>query len=251
MIVDAHGHVGTALKFYSIRITSVEDLIKEIDKYGVDKIVVSDLKSIQYDCKEGNAELKKDWDKYPDRIIPLCTVHARYYDDVQDLIDLYIGEYGFKGIKLHPELHSYPANCRAVYQVFEKVSEFDVPVKFHSGDPYVGGFCKPQYIGEIAGAFPEITVIMAHMGVSDWLEGIEVAIEHPNIILDTTGATINYGMVEFAVEMVGAERIIWGSDTPLYTIISGLSKVTDGGLSEDAKEKVLSENALRIFNEVA
>jgi len=247
VVIDFHGHLGTAYKMYPLRHRTPEAMIAEMDRCGIDKLVISSFESILYYPASGNDVVREACQRYPGRLIPLFCVHPRYGDEALREIDRCAGEWGWRGMKLHPESHQYRADGPQVMRIVERAARHGCFVKFHSGDAMVGTYCPPRSIGAVAARFPGTTFIMAHMGVTDWQEGIEVAIEHPNIILDTTGCVIDMGMIEYAVEAIGHQRLVWGSDFSMYPFELGLSKLMDSHLTPEQKDAILGANALRLL----
>jgi len=88
---------------------------------------------------------------------------------------------------------------------------------------------------------------MAHMAEEAWFEGISTAAEHPNIVLDTTGSFNWYRVINFAMERVGEDRIVFGMDFPAYNPGPELAKVTEADITDAQKEKILWKNAVRIL----
>ena len=68
-----------------------------------------------------------------------------------------------------------------------------------------------------------------------------------NIILDTCSSTVDMGFVERAVERLGAERIVFGSDVPLFDPWCQLEKVKSAEIDEEDKRLILGENIARIL----
>lgn len=247
MIIDGHAHLGTMIKLYSLRVQTIDETITEMDRCGIEQIVISHINSITYDFREGNTDLKAAVDRFPDRILPFFAIHPRHWDVAGDEIKRCAGEWGWVGLKLHPEFHVYPANCRSAIDVIGATQAYGCVVMIHSGDRYTGVYSAPGMIADVARQLPETTIIMAHMGASDWQEAIEWAEVYPNLVLDTTGSLNWYGLVESAVERLGAERVIWGSDFPLFPFEMGLSKVADSEVDPKAKALILGENIRRIM----
>ncbi len=245
MIIDGHAHIGTYSKFHHLRVQTIQETIEEMDIAGVERMVVSHLESFSYDFVEGNERLKDDIEKYPRRFIPFFNVHPRYEEESVTEIEKCAGDWGWRGLKLHPQYQMYPANSYAVKKVIEQASKYECVILYHSGDNFVGSLCSPSLIADVAREFPETTIIMGHMGVSDWPEAIEAAKVYKNIILDTTSCIINYGVVEYAVKYAGRQRVIWGSDFPFYPFRLGLSKIIDSELDERTKEFILGKNIER------
>lgn len=247
MIIDGHAHLGTSIKLYSLRIRDIEGTIREMDRCGIEQIVISHINAISYDCREGNEALKAAVDRFPDRIIPFFGVHPRQWEDARDELARCAGEWGWVGLKLHPEFHVYPANCRSVLEVLAAAEPYRCVVMIHSGDRVTGVNSAPAMIADVARQFPRTPIIMAHMGASDWQEAIEWAELYPNLILDTTGALNWYGIVEYGVERLGPRRLIWGSDFPLFPFEMGLSKFMDSDVDDEAKKLIGGENIRRIM----
>ena len=248
MIIDGHAHIGSSVKFYPIKTRTVEKTIDAMDKACVEKMVVSHIESISYDVIAGNQRLKNDIEKFPGRFIPFFSVNPRYEEQAVAEIEKCAGDWGWRGLKLHPEFQTYQANCIKVKRLIEQAAEYNCVVLYHSGDNFVGSYSPPSLIADVAKDFPDTVIVMGHMGVSEWPEAIEVARTYKNIILDTTSCIINYGVVEYAVKHIGKERVIWGSDFPLYPFELGICKITDSELDKESKELILGKNIQRIMD---
>ena len=248
MIIDGHAHIGSYSKFYPMKVRTVEGTIEAMDVAGVEKMVTSHLESFSYDAPNGNQRLKDDIDRFPGRFIPFFSVNPRYEEQAITEIEKYAGNLGWRGLKLHPQFQTYQANCIEVKRLIEQAAKYNCVVLYHSGDNYVGSYSPPSLIADVAKDFPDTPIVMGHMGVSDWPEAIEVARLYDNVILDTTSCTINYGILEYSVKQVGAERLIWGSDFPFYPFQLGISKIIDSELDEDSKEFILGRNIKRIMD---
>ena len=248
MIIDGHAHIGTYGKFYPFKTRTVEGTLEAMDVAGVEKMVVSHLESFSYDAVEGNRRLKDDIDRYPGRFIPFFSVNPRYEEQAVDEIEKCAGDWGWRGLKLHPQFQTYKANCTEIKRLIARAAKYNCVLLYHSGDNFVGSYSPPSLIADVAKEFPDTSIVMGHMGVSEWPEAIEAARLYENIILDTTSCVINYGVVEYAVKHIGKKRVIWGSDFPFYPFQLGISKIIDSELDEDSKEFILGRNIKRIMD---
>ena len=71
---------------------------------------------------------------------------------------------------------------------------------------------------------------------------------HGNVLADTSSArSITPGLIEWAVREVGIDRVLFGTDTPLYHTAIQRGRIDHADLSLDAKRKILRDNALRLF----
>jgi predicted TIM-barrel fold metal-dependent hydrolase len=99
---------------------------------------------------------------------------------------------------------------------------------------------------EIARAYTMLKVILIGMGGLDWRTAIAAAHASTNIVLETSGA-LDRAKLPAAVEAVGAHRLIFGSGTPHVDAAAGLGLVEDSHLTDEARRRILSDNAHRLF----
>ncbi|RLG51382.1 MAG: hypothetical protein DRO00_07280 [Thermoproteota archaeon] len=153
---------------------------------------------------------------------------------------------GFKGIKLHPRNEAFPINSeKLVFPIAELASKLKVPLLFHTGDPDTYGFAQPTLVGDLADTFPEVTIIVGHMGKRLYEDAILVARWFDNIILETSFHTPRE--IRRAVERVGADRVVYGSDMPFGIPEISIMSVRLCKISEKEKELILGLNMARIL----
>ena len=71
---------------------------------------------------------------------------------------------------------------------------------------------------------------------------------HGNVYADTSSArSILPGLIEWAVSEIGAERVLFGTDTPLYHAGMQRARIDQADLPEAAKQAILRDNARRLF----
>ena len=150
-------------------------------------------------------------------------------------IDRTVGDWGFRGIKLHAMADNYSANDPAhVDAVLEAVIRHDVPIWFHTGHlPY----STPMQIARLAARFPEAKLIIGHLGSGMIYDAILCAQARANVWLDISlqGA----GAVHLACAEVPAEKLIFGSDAPYGDMRSTRRAVETSGLSAADQARVL------------
>jgi predicted TIM-barrel fold metal-dependent hydrolase len=155
------------------------------------------------------------------------------------------------GIKLHPEEHQYPIREHGA-AMFELAARHDAVVLVHSGDP----LSLPVDFLPWADEFSNITLLLAHLGNGGGAAGdptLQVraiqASRHGNVLVDTSSArSILPGLVEWAVAEVGAEKILFGTDTPLYSVAMQRARIDQAQISESDKRAILYSNAQRVLD---
>lgn len=242
MIFDCHVHIGKSnwLQIHA----DARDLIEAADKAGIDRMMVTDLTALVYDIEEGNRLMRKAVSEHPDRMTPYYTiVTGRHGKKILEEFERYVTDYGFRGLKIYSVPPLQTIDDPYMIPFIEKAAELRVPILAHSTGPE----CE-----SLSRQVPDCILINAHMGCcpqasGDWHRSVAAAKAFPNILLDTTSSSFDNGMIEFAVEEVGAERILYGSDLPLLDPALQIAKVTETDLLPEEKDLILHGNIERIL----
>lgn len=241
IVVDGHCHVGIGYEYQQ----TADELLQEMDKYGVDRAVICPVdRCIAVDNREGNDFVLDTVRTHRDRFYAFATANpwygARAVEELRRAIDQ-----GARGIKLHPSLQGFLLCDELVYPLVELAQELAVPMFFHTGTP---AFSLPTQLAELAMRFPEVNFIMGHMGSTDFkLEAAAVALLASNIYLDTSW--ILPDLVTRAVAAVGAERVLFGSDSPLSTLHIEMGCRRAAKLTDDMRDQVMGGSMLRLLGE--
>lgn len=141
------------------------------------------------------------------------------------------------GIKLHPAYHKYELEAYAD-RIFTFASKFHAVVLIHPEK-------EASYILPIADRYPDVTFIVAHLGGKAYVDAVEFA-KHKNVYTDTSGiASSNNLMIEYAHSRIGADRILFGTDT--YAAGFQRGRIEFALIPEADKKKILRDNALHLF----
>ncbi len=152
----------------------------------------------------------------------------------------------FLGMKLHPLIDGYHPNEPVVHPLMELLVERSLPVLIHCGHPI---FTLPWSIEELAVNFPDVKVVLGHMGHGNVIyinASIDVAARNPNVYLETSGMPMHTKIKE-AVERVGPERVLYGSDAPFHHPAVEILRVRLCGLEPELVEQVLGANGRALF----
>jgi predicted TIM-barrel fold metal-dependent hydrolase len=243
--IDAHTHFGKGMP-QGIPPDGVEQCIQMMDKIGMDAIIITPCyASISpnrtYD--EVNELLAIAMRKYPDRLIGLARVNPHFMERSIELAEKYLIE-GFKGIKFHPRNEAFPINHKdLVFPIMKKVEELGGLVLFHTGCPV---YSHPTLVGDVADNFPEVPIIIGHMGGRFVDDAILVAKWFDNVFIDTSFCR-GVSFIEKAVEVAGAEKVLYASDYPQGSIEVETLKVKLADISNRDKELILGKNVERII----
>lgn len=153
------------------------------------------------------------------------------------------------GIKIHPELHHYPI-AEHGDAIFRFAARHRTVIISHTGESR----SLPEDFVPFADAHPEATLILAHLGFgfdgdpTHQVRAVQAA-RHANVFIDTSSArNIVPGLLEWAAHEVGAERLLFGTDSPLYFAPMQRARINCAELDHAAKRLILRENALRVLH---
>jgi uncharacterized protein len=273
MIIDFHTHIfpskirdGRHLffdnepAFESIyrktdsRLAGGKELLENMDQEGVAKSVVFGFPWKNADhYKMHNDYVIESVLKNPDRLIGFCTLDPLAREaakEIERCLDA-----GMSGVG---EIAVYESDfTEDVVKGFEDVmslcSERDVPVLLHVNEP-VGHFYpgkQPMSLGGLYGflkRYPADRIVLAHWGGGIFFYGLmkkEVREVLGNVWLDIAASPFLYspGIYRISGEIMGFDKILFGSDYPLLKPGRYLKEMKSAGLSEDVIEKIAGENA--------
>ena len=240
MIIDSHAHLD---EVESVGWTDTpENLLPLMDDAGIDKTVVTTYADTP--GPEDALERLRGWvSDHPDRFIGFPRMDPRW-DEAVEIFERAISEFGMAGLKLHPVSNLSNPWSEFTVELLEKAAELDVPVLFHSGDRILS---LPQQIGEAASR-TDATILMGHVGgYFNSREALIAAREHENILLESS-AFPHVRVLQEAVDELGADRVIYGSDMPPANPKVELEKIRTLDLTDDQRESILWRNASEILD---
>lgn len=241
MIIDAHAHLDV------LESTgwddSPEKVLQLMEGAGIDKAVVTSYGDTPGPNPSLN-RLREYLVEYPDRFIGFPRIDPRYGDKATEAFERAITNDGMGGLKLHPVSYGSPLFGETTLRLLEMAADFDVPVLIHSGDR-LGAL--PQQVGEAA-RHTDATLLMGHIGgFFNAREALAAAKDHENIILETSAFPYPR-VIQNAVDELGAERVIYGSDMPPGNPIVELQKIEVLDLTDEQRKQILWQNIAELLN---
>ncbi|RLA99135.1 MAG: amidohydrolase [Deltaproteobacteria bacterium] len=253
------GYVGTYEEAALLVDVSVEDLIRSMEKGGVDKAVMQAEWAFG-DYRKQNDAAYRIVKKYPDRFVAayMC-VNPLEDDDMAGIVEREVGDRGFKGVNIQPFAYRVRCNDKRFYPLYEKCQELDIPVTIHTSINFSTNrsidFGRPLYLDEIACDFPDLTIVANHGGWPWVTEMVAVAWKHPNVYIEIGAVSPKYiGMPGTGWDPIMVygnsllqDRILFATDNmlPAKRCIEEINTLPLKGL---VKEKWLGLNASRLLN---
>ena len=110
--IDAHSHIGFFGSPFNVDFNT-QLLAAQMDEYNIEKTIL---------CSAGahlNEELNKAWREMPERIAPLCWVNANLGQQAYDMLEHYLRDEGFAGVKMQPLFDAFTADSPAVDPIID------------------------------------------------------------------------------------------------------------------------------------
>ena len=237
-IIDMHAHVSgfhVAQPFNTRTETNVHELSA---RCNIELTFVSSYNAINYDMREGNADTQKFLDRYP-------TLRGYVTGDPRDIpgsveqMERYFQDPRFVGVKLYCPFGGNMATQR-MQDLLVEVAKFGRPVKIHmddDGSPYPG-------LRQAALRNPDLVIIKAH---GDDLDGARQIADLPNVHFEFCSSRITAGKIRRVIDLLGPERIFFGTDQPLFAPWFEYGAYLDAFQNEREADLILRENARRVF----
>jgi predicted TIM-barrel fold metal-dependent hydrolase len=240
------------------QIATGEELPASMEEAEVDTSVVLGFAwSEQELCREHNEYLLETAAKSGGRIIPFCVIQPRAEDDALTEIERCVRG-GARGLgELRPESQGYALDQGAGDMLAGAALRHDLVLLFHVSEPV--GHAYPGKSGLSLDAFYRF--VSCHQGLTavgaHWAGGLpfyalmpEVREALANVYVDTAATPLLYGQAIYGqvAALVGAERILFGSDYPLISQRRQRQAIEDGLRDdEDGRQLILGENACRLL----
>jgi predicted TIM-barrel fold metal-dependent hydrolase len=228
------------------QVYGVAGVLATADEAGIDTVILFQG-GVPADPRPGNAHVLTEA-KGESRILPGCLVNPTMgplaLDDLKRCVDQ-----GARTVKLMAASHRYRIDSPCVDPIMELAKSLGIPATIHSGSEISG--CSPVYIGNLAQRHPEVTIIMDHMGYREWVGlAVQAALDNDNIYLGTTliAAAEPISIKNIVLDRrIGADRIVFGSNSPAGVATHGVNGIRNVGMSEADTALVLGENFKRIY----
>jgi predicted TIM-barrel fold metal-dependent hydrolase len=231
-------------------------LIEAAKRAGVEKMCLFSLgRPTPYEptveqCRVANDYALAMRDAAPSVFLPFCYVNPAFPEAAVAEIDRCVAGARMCGIKLWVARR---ATDPGLDPILERAVTLGVPVLQHAWNKTTGnlsGESSPADVADLARRHPQARIVMAHLNGAG-LRGIEQIAGCPNIVVDTSGGDPESRIVESAVEVLGPQRVVFGSDAPIRHFMVSLGKVLGGDLPDSAKQDILWNNAARLLPEWA
>jgi len=223
--VDYHCHISMTeyadIENPTVVSVTLEEFLADLDEAGFQKAVVLS------DKRTSPEQVSAFISRAPDRFIGFGYVNPTEAGSGEEVLKQR-EELGLFGLKLYPTTDGYFVNDPDVFPVYEAASGIGMPIMFHhAGMPDPGDLLKhsdPALIDEVAFSFPELKIVLAHLGYPRVDETLYVARKHANVWCDISWpyGNVNHPSYPFmlwrdlltALNLGVINKLIFGTDYP-------------------------------------
>jgi predicted TIM-barrel fold metal-dependent hydrolase len=171
-----------------------------------------------------------------------------------------IAEHGVKGFKFHPTVQGFHPQSKLAWPLYEVIAEHKLPAIFHSGHSGIGSgmpgggglrleYSNPMHLDEVAIAFPDMQIVIAHPSWPWQDEALSVCMHKPNVWIDLSGWSPKYfppQLVQYANTLL-KDRMLFGSDFPLISPDRWMKDFQEAGFKPEVQPLILKQNAIRLL----
>lgn len=240
------------------KIATAEDLISGMDQDGVDISVALNFGWESHElCVETNNYILESIARYSKRIMGFCAIQPLAGEKAIYEMER-CARAGAKGLgELRPDTQGFNLADRAIMTpVVEAAQKLGLILLFHASEPvghdYKGkGQVAPEELYRFIAAFPGVSIVCAHWGGGLPFYALmpEVARAFQNTYFDTAATPLLYNpqIYKSVADIIGSEKILFGSDYPLLSAGRLLSQIRSVELGAHDINAILGGNAQKLL----
>lgn len=258
-LIDAHAHFYHANAGRADWQRVNDARLRAGDRIGITYHVASVLGSYGHtsptyfpspvDVSRGNDAMAAIAEAERDRVRWFVTVNPNHTAHAVAEIERGVAR-GAVGVKL---LASRRADDPLLDPICEQAASRGLPVLHHIWQHRTREWPNQEIsdgrdLARLAQRHPRVAFILAHLGGGgDWAHTLPAVREQANVYPDLSGSGVDRGMVDAAIEMLGAQRVLWACDLTMETGLAKLRALEVIGLGDDDMADVRWRNAVRLF----
>lgn len=261
MVIDFHAHAfadkiaETAMTKISTSVPQIipstdgtlGGLLEQMNKNGIAKSVVLPIAT-----KPSQQEVVNNWaaSVMSDRVNSFGSIHPEA-DDALEMLEN-IKNLGLYGIKLHPDYQDFFADEKRLFPIYQKCSELKLPIVFHVGfDPVSPNIIHgtPKMFAEVLNEFPDLCVILAHLGGMNMWDDVEKYLVGKDVYFDVSMCFTEISDCQFKriLKNHGSEKLLFATDIPWDIPQRPLQKLHEFALPKNDLDNILYKNAQKIL----
>ncbi|MCC6698124.1 MAG: amidohydrolase family protein [Candidatus Hydrogenedentes bacterium] len=247
-VIDVHGHIGSWERT-TTPVKGPEAFVRSMDRCGIAQFVFSSYAAIHGETTLGNKEAAEAVAGFPDRLYAYVVVNPNYPEESHEDVHRYLdASSNFVGLKFHCYLHGAQLHDPGYAHSLAYADEHALPVLVHGGG-------RDEW-ENVCAQYPRAQFIIAHACIWDGHDPDgrklhERARTTPNLYVDLCGSAAHRGALRKLINLIGADKILYGSDFPMFDFAWELARVTLSDINDEEKRLICGDNARRIFRRIS
>lgn len=223
-----------------------DGIVSEMDRCGLAHAVLTSIFACYGDVGGGNAAVAAACRRHPERLSGYITIDPKHPGEMEDELRRHGADPAFRGLKFHCGTHAVPLGDDRYASALALADRRGWPVLIHHG------MGDPAPWARVCERHPNARLIAAHAGGMTLQEGweerfLQMGRAHANLYLDLAASRMAPGVLERLVAAVGAARVLYGSDYPLFDFGYARGRIDHAPLSPAEQAKILHGNAARLL----
>lgn len=217
---------------------SIDELIKVSKRLGISEIRTSSMDGLLFDGILGNNAVDKVINRNGILIKGYVTANPYYNEDIQLAIQK-LHDYRYVGVKLYPSKNRYEYDGVLYEPILNEASKLGKYFLLHG---------SPEEAKRVMKKYPYLKVILAHATQSyEFMDKvIELSKEYQQLYVDICCRYIVNGAIEYLVNNIGSNRVLFGSDSNLLSQEAHIGWLGYSNLSFEDKKNLLSNSAKKL-----
>jgi len=227
-------------------IESADDLLKEMDFFGIERALVYHAMAREFEPVEGNEALMREIRGH-DRLVPCWTLpapDARGPFDVREYIARAV-DAGVRAVRIFnaPTEHNFPLTRWSAGTILEPLAERRMPLILEAEG------INWDHVHNVCNEFPTLPVIVARPKYSEARHIFSLFDRVENLYIEISWFHVHRG-IEEVVERFGAGRLLFGTGMPLFSPSVAIGMVMYAGVSDDEKTQIAGQNLQELLDGV-
>lgn len=260
-IIDFHTHIypdaiahkaaASIREFYQIGDVELDGTAAELlrlgTEAGIDRFVILPVGLKPNHVRHINEFILHQAAVQP-RFTGFGTIHAAMENLTEEV--QWIQDQGLHGVKMHPDSQVFPIDDPRLFPAYEMLQD-KLPVMLHMGD-HRYDYSHPARLRRVLEQFPRLQVIAAHFGGYSMYDLAYETLKDTSCVFDVSSSLmfLPEGMAENYINAYGAERMIFGTDFPLWDPRVEIGRFLQLKLTADQLEQIANKTAKRLLKEV-
>ncbi|MBL8026092.1 MAG: amidohydrolase family protein [Fibrobacteres bacterium] len=242
--IDIHAHDGAfenrdLSKYDHLGETMVE-FNRDLTADNVSHCFISSVHALLKDLIEGNEVTFTDAETDP-RLFAYVYYHPLRVEESISEIEKYKSHKKFIGFKSRPVIHQTEFDSDAYRPLVEAAAVIGMPILLHTW-PINDAHAVAKMAKE-----SKAKIIMVHACNDKYAEAMNIVKRYDNVFVEPVTSAVYPGKIREIINIVGYERLIFGSDYGLFSRSRILKTYEEANLSSVEEEAVYRNNAIRVF----